>query len=314
MNGIFIGHVIKQRREELRLSQEELCDGICTTATLSRIENGKQAPSYNRMNALLQRLGLPENRYYALMSKEELEIEQLQKRIINHNISYHKAEGTSKITAYNQGQSLLAKLENIVDKDDVISQQFILRSKAILCNSEDNNWLEKQRKLLLDAIRLTVPKFDEEDISSRIYNLDEIKIIIQIAVNCTGRGQHKKAIDLLGQLLKYVQKHFGHFTQSAKQLSHIAHNYALELAFVGRYDDAIEVAELGRRTAMEYGYYYVLPGIAHIMAECHYRLGNVAKSRELYYQAYYGYKIIDNERDRITVEAEAKEFLDLEFR
>ena len=47
---------MKQRRLELGLTQEELCEGICEPITISRMENGRQTPSRNRINALLQRL------------------------------------------------------------------------------------------------------------------------------------------------------------------------------------------------------------------------------------------------------------------
>ena len=45
MNCIYIGTLIKQRRKELKLTQEQVCSGICDPVTLSRIENGKQTPS-----------------------------------------------------------------------------------------------------------------------------------------------------------------------------------------------------------------------------------------------------------------------------
>lgn len=45
MNCIYIGAFIKQRRKELKLTQEQVCSGICDPVTLSRIENGKQTPS-----------------------------------------------------------------------------------------------------------------------------------------------------------------------------------------------------------------------------------------------------------------------------
>ena len=48
---MFLGEVIKQRRAELQLTQEELCEGICDPITVSRMENGKQMPSYNRLPA-----------------------------------------------------------------------------------------------------------------------------------------------------------------------------------------------------------------------------------------------------------------------
>ena len=75
MKNVFLGEYIKQRRLDLGLTQEQLCDGICEPMTLSRLENGKQTPSRNRINALLQRLGLPDDRYFALLSKNELEME-----------------------------------------------------------------------------------------------------------------------------------------------------------------------------------------------------------------------------------------------
>lgn len=69
MNCIYIGTFIKQRRKELKLTQEQVCSGICDPVTLSRIENGKQTPSKSVISALLQRLGMPEARYYVLESK-----------------------------------------------------------------------------------------------------------------------------------------------------------------------------------------------------------------------------------------------------
>ena len=55
MKEVYIGSIIRKRRQELGLTQEQLCRGICETVTLSRIENGKQTPSRSKLNALLQR-------------------------------------------------------------------------------------------------------------------------------------------------------------------------------------------------------------------------------------------------------------------
>lgn len=84
MREVFLGEYMKQRRLELGLTQEELCEGICEPITISRMENGRQTPSRNRINALLQRLGLPDDRYFALLSKREEEIAALQKG--NHRL------------------------------------------------------------------------------------------------------------------------------------------------------------------------------------------------------------------------------------
>ena len=93
MKEIFLGEFIKQRRLELGLTQEQLCEGICEPMTISRIENGRQTPSRNRINALLQRLGLPDDRYYALLSKNEAEVAGLQREIISCNIRHKTEQG-----------------------------------------------------------------------------------------------------------------------------------------------------------------------------------------------------------------------------
>lgn len=121
MKNVFLGEYVKQRRLDLGLTQEQLCDGICEPMTLSRLENGKQTPSRNRINALLQRLGLPDDRYFALLSKNELEMEALQKEIVACNVTEKVPEGFEK----------LAQFEKLADPDDQIAQQFALRSRVL---------------------------------------------------------------------------------------------------------------------------------------------------------------------------------------
>ena len=41
MKEVFLGEVIRQRRLELGLTQEELCEGICEPMTISRFEIGR---------------------------------------------------------------------------------------------------------------------------------------------------------------------------------------------------------------------------------------------------------------------------------
>lgn len=77
MREVFIGEYIKCRRLEMGLTQEQLCEGICEPITISRLENGKQTPSRNRIKAILQRLGLPDDHYVALISKAEEKISNL---------------------------------------------------------------------------------------------------------------------------------------------------------------------------------------------------------------------------------------------
>ena len=96
MNVFPIGEYIRQGRLDQKLTQEKLCEGICEAPTLSRLENGTQTPSRNRVIALLQRLGLPDDRFYALLTPNEMEIAVLQKEISAASVWYSSQEGEKK--------------------------------------------------------------------------------------------------------------------------------------------------------------------------------------------------------------------------
>lgn len=93
----------------------------------------------------------------------------------------------------------------------------------------------------------------------------------------------------------------------------IAYNYTNVLFMARRYDDALEVAELGRKVCVEYPHYQFLPGILDLMGGCYFYQGNLEKCKEYYRDAYYLYKVIGNERDRLLLEKAAKERLGLDF-
>ena len=44
MNEFKLGTYIRKRREELGISQEELCEGFCSVPNLSRIETTSRTP------------------------------------------------------------------------------------------------------------------------------------------------------------------------------------------------------------------------------------------------------------------------------
>ena len=57
--GNFVGTLIRRERLRQNLSQEGLCRGVCAVSYLSKIEQGKAAPSPEVTELLLHRLGVP---------------------------------------------------------------------------------------------------------------------------------------------------------------------------------------------------------------------------------------------------------------
>ena len=313
MQEVFIGEVIKHRRLELGLTQEQLCEGICEPITISRLENGKQTPSRNRVNALLERLDMPADRYFALLTKHELEIESMHKQITSLNVKFSQSRKEDKKEVREKALKLHNDLENLADKDDMISCQLILRSRIILGKDDGPYNYDEQRVILLEAIRLTCPSFDLDEISSGLYTTDEIKIINQLALTHVYAGEHMEAIGIYNQLYKYIRKHFHNIPPTRTHLCMVAFNYARELGVVGQYQKAIEIAEEGKRTCLDYGHYLSLPGLLSVLAESYHFLGDHAKSKDYYYQTYYLGKVVGDEHNLQIIHADAMRYLGIDL-
>lgn len=307
MKSFFIGEMIRQRRMELGLKQNELCQGICEPTTMCRIESGKQTPSLNQLKVLLQRLGLPDERYYAIVSKNEMLISDLQTEIVSSNVFRDPQRGLPKIE----------ELEKIADPDDRPIRQFILRSKVLLGKTENGQIVpytnDEKLDMLFEAIRLTSPNFDINAICDGLYSVDEVKVINQIALIYSQLEQREKVIDIYRQLLAYVENHFQNTGQFGSLFSLVAFNYARELDLVGRYTEAIEVSEINWKACVQYEAYYYLPSTIAIIAECYHFLNQDEKSKAYYKQALYLFKAIDNKRGLKIITDDAKKYFGDDF-
>ena len=312
MEQIFLGDVIKRRRLELNLTQEQLCQGICEPITVSRLENGKHTPSYHRINALLERLDLPADRYYALLNKNESDIEALRKRIVACNLRFEHSLGDEKVQARTEALQVHKELEAIIDKDDMANRQLILRSRVIIGKEDGPYSLEEQNALLLEAIHLTCPSFDLNDISRGLYTTDEIKIISHLASVNYYAENYLAAVDIWGQLYKYIHKHFQCMPPTRSHLNMILFNYATALYKISQYQKALEIAEEGRRVCLDYGHYECLPGMLEVMADCHRCLGDSEKSKKFYYQTYYLCQAVGATYEAEITRRELKEYFGLE--
>ncbi len=69
-----VGDFLRETRLRKGYTQEEVSYGICTPASLSRIENGMQKPGRLILEKLFERLGTENNLFNSFVSKEEMEL------------------------------------------------------------------------------------------------------------------------------------------------------------------------------------------------------------------------------------------------
>lgn len=302
MKEVCIGSIIRKRRQELGLTQEQLCHGICETVTLSRIENGRQTPSRSKVNALLQRLGMPGERYYALVSEREMEISNLQTQITSCNVLGQREQGLQK----------LEELEKLMEPDDQLTRQFVLRSRALLGHMENGravpySFREKQM-LLFRAISLTVPHFCVQNLLDNLYSVDELKVINQIALVYADYGQTKAAVDLYGQLLLYLDEHLQSLESTRPMKILVSYNYARILCMEQQNERAIEIAKQGINCSVQSGRSSCMGGLLFVIAQSLYQLHQIEESRRYFYRSYFFYSSMQDSKNAQLMKENIEEY------
>lgn len=312
MEQMLIGSYIRQKREDKGLTLRQLCDGICTVSTLSRIESNGQAPSIGIVKALLERLGLPAGKFFALLSESEIDADRLRKKIHSNRIRLRRAVDPERRAIREEILADLETLEELGGEDNRFVRQFVLSVRATVGGTEGPFDPEMRLDLLMRAIRLTVPRFDLKEIAGFQYRTEEIIIVNQIARVYASTGDRKKAIGISSQLLRYIEKNNQDLEHYPRQFCLVAHNYAIDLGLEKQYEKAIPLAEKGRKICAERGDYEFLPGFLAILAECLYFTGNYAQSAKLYFQAYYLYQALEDADNCATMRREMNERLGLQ--
>ena len=239
----FIGEVIREKRLELGLKQWELCEGICEPPTLSRIENKKQTPTRTVLTALLQRLGLDDERITVAVTAEELRVNELVKEITRNNILYEMSDDVEEKQKFREAaRNKHDELKTIIDKDDHIMAQFIIRSEVIVGDYSSNERIDK----LVYAMRLTCPRFELNSIKNGLFTLDELKIINQIASSYSEAGDHENAIKIWEDLLANIEKRFDTILPNRTHKELVLYGYSREVLITEDFERANVYATEGR--------------------------------------------------------------------
>lgn len=312
MEKMLIGAYIKQQRKDRGWSQESLCEGICSRNNLSRIENNTQAPSFTTLNKLFEKLGLPSRQFLMLTGKDDIDADNLQKKIRNDSVLFQKTEGEARSRIQARICKDLEELEAMCGKGNPFIRQFILSTQVTVGRPDGPYSSEERLDMLLEAIRLTVPRFDLKKVAAFRYTEMEIVLINKLARTYSRSGDRKKAISVSCQLLKYIENNQS-LDSYARQFCLVAYNYAHDLAMEKDYEKSVCYAEKCREVGNANGYHDLLPECMAIMGECWFFLNDLRKSEDCYTHAFYLSKAFGDESTLAAVRQEIRERLGLEM-
>jgi transcriptional regulator with XRE-family HTH domain len=191
-----IGSAILYFRESYHISQSKLCKGLCSVATLSRIEAGERDVDSLLLETLLERLGRMSNQFELILTEFDYVLyqnrEEIKKQIDDKN--------------YNTAYTLLHEYEQIAASKGNVHMQFIVTSKALL-NELYGGAVDATIELFMEAISYTVPDFKTNEIKDYYLSNSELNIIIDVIQRMIAVGMTERAKEILVQVLEYLDLH-----------------------------------------------------------------------------------------------------------
>lgn len=140
-----LGDYICESRKQLGITQEELAFGICSTGTLSKIENGFVVPKRKNYEAIMQRLGKTMGICNIRATAEEMELYAYMRQLV-HAVANNDMEGSRELWQRQPEHK----------QEDKLTRQFFSYIKAVL-DSKEGVRPELVYAKLEEALQLTHP-------------------------------------------------------------------------------------------------------------------------------------------------------------
>lgn len=238
-----VGDFLRETRLRKGYTQEEVSYGICTTASLSRIENGAQKPGRLILEKLFERLGTENNLFNSFVSREEMElyiaIQTLIRNVTDGDL--HRIEEQIDI------------VEKLTQNTSELERQSLFWAKGELATQKYGNDCEAM-DCFMKAVQITLPDFDGKNpLRNHLLTFDEIIIINSIAVRHGENGDLLTAIQLDMWLKEYMENKIIDGRMKTAKYPMILYNLSYWLGEENCHNEALKMAEQGVDFCVKYG-------------------------------------------------------------
>ena len=134
---------------------EQVCDGLCTSSMMKRIECGDRLPEKQMRDRIMARMGVPIDGYEDYLSTEEHEQWKLRQELLRSIENKQITEAEQYLEAY-----------RIYEKQNSVEAQYCDAMELMILQMK-NASLEKQQAVIAHAVGLTMPKI-EDGLSEKI--------------------------------------------------------------------------------------------------------------------------------------------------
>lgn len=264
------GSVIFQLRKARKLTQEELAGDICSTGTISRIENESQIPTRRMFYRLLEQLGesgFSYGDYYDGFSLQEMQL----KREFLECLEYRSMSRFDEI---------LWEFSQIYEKKNKGERQFLEFMRLIsweFASTLGVGFINEAERIF----RITHSNFSlEKGICGRAYNQIQLMILNTIAVVASENGMGEKALKMWVELCGLVDNKRHILPQYWKNKAALYNNIATGLLEIDQNLNAREYSDKALALACKEGGLFFWMKLVRTRLACYERLNMIFEREE----------------------------------
>jgi transcriptional regulator with XRE-family HTH domain len=221
-------------RKSLSITQEQLCDEICSAETLSRIENGSQNPSRDVYELLMERMGRIRDRAYSLLSVSDFQVLEQIKLF----------EDYIRLYEFNKADQILKEIKRIAG-GSVLDKQFIIRAETIVDYYLKRIGVDECLEGFQKAIQLTIPKYGSISLAKWPLSYNEALLLINISNAYSEKEDFIKAIEVIKEVYYAMMQSYVEEQQRVLLQVITANNLSKWYGLIGHYQEAIDIATEG---------------------------------------------------------------------
>lgn len=234
--------LIRRTRAAKRISQEKLCEDICTQEELSRIENGKRKPRDKNFYQLMEQMNRKRRRVETILMTEDYDVLELKREYFLHILRLE----------IDDARKLLGEIEARLDLTIPENMQFLLGEKIKLKSINQELDFQECIDQLQNVLSMTLDIRDERMLELS-FTAEEHCILNEMAANYFEKGDKESAINILKMQIENME------TSSVDPVFRILEwelakgNLATAYEETGRLSEAVETSKKKIRMALEAG-------------------------------------------------------------
>jgi len=239
-----IGDIIRTGRMAGKMCQEELSFGICSTSSLSRIENGEQIPYRVTYEQLMERLGLSPEIFPSFRNERELEAYRL-KHEINQLCIMEKFEQVKPLLEVMKSIPQLERADrHFIEFADVLILQW--------SGACPNDVLQAN----ITVAKKTVKEISPNKIQFQALSRFDLSVLNNLAISHYNAGGHEYGIELLQALIDYIERKVVDDEGISSLYTNILNNLTNWIGLKGHHVEVINLCEKGINRCIEFGTYF----------------------------------------------------------